>query len=106
MKTAAASHNQRVTFKNGGKTSQFATDVAANATPAQHPQTMLAKEIPFGVTPERASVAARFLKKGHSRVLSGRRPVGSVGIGQRPMKYMPAMSSAMPPTLAGLIGVP
>ena len=67
---------------------------------------MLAAEMPFGVTPARASPAARFLKKGHSRVFSGRRPVGSVGMGQRPRKYMPAMSSAIPPTFAGLIGVP
>ena len=67
---------------------------------------MLAKEIAFGVTPARARAAARFLKNGHSRVWSGRRPVGSVGIGQRPMKYMPAMSSAMPPMFAGFIGVP
>lgn len=67
---------------------------------------MLENEIPFGVTPLRASHAASFLKNGQSRVLSGRRPVGSVGMNQRPMRYMPATSNAIPPMFAGLIGVP
>src|SRR4051794_13996389 len=99
MKTAAASQQARE-----GHSPTAA--VAARAAPAPPPKIMLAKEIPLGVAPLRASRAARFLKNGQSRVLRGRRPLGSVGMGQRPMKYMPAMRSAIPQTFAGFTGMP
>lgn len=80
----------------------------ASATPAPMHAAIPNTEIAFADTPRIASACAAAIHTLCSRLRIGRRSgdVCVLALNYFSMRYMPPMSSSMPPMLAGLIGVP